>query len=288
MSQPSSKKRASVGVLFWIACILLILVIFLANRTNIQDVLQSTGLVNVVRDRFGGRNDESPETQIDAPAPANDSEPSDRGPGVEYIGPDADATSPDTPEGQRAEDPATRETADDTVDSPSASPPSTEPSASRDPNVVQRAPSPNPDKPNRLMAGLYYIKVTDEGRTYPQKVVRPVFYASSPLTETINALIEGPSGNELEDGLLNLIPPGTRLISAHVTNGVAYLNFSQNFRYNQLGAEGMVGQLQQIIYSSTEFPTVSKVQFMVEGETLDYLGGEGIFIGEPLGRDAFS
>ncbi len=138
------------------------------------------------------------------------------------------------------------------------------------------------------MAGLYFIKVTDDGRTYPQRVVRPVYYATSPLTETIEALISGPSGDQLDDGLLNLIPDGTRLISAHVQNGTAFLNFNQSFRFNPLGAEGTVAQLLQVIYSSTEFPTVERVQFLVEGEAVDYLGGDGIYIGEPLGRDAFS
>jgi spore germination protein GerM len=138
------------------------------------------------------------------------------------------------------------------------------------------------------MAALYFIKVTDDGRTYPQRVVRPVYYASSPLTETVNALIKGPTGDELDGGLLNLIPERTELISAHVDDGVAYLNFNQAFRFNPLGAEGTVAQLLQIIYSSTEFSTVERVQFLVEGERVDYLGGDGIYVGEPLGRDAFS
>ena len=138
------------------------------------------------------------------------------------------------------------------------------------------------------MAGLYYIRVTEDGRTYPQRVVRPVYYDSSPLTETIKTLISGPTGEELNNGLLNLIPDGTELISAHVRNGTAFLNFNQAFRFNPLGAEGTVAQLLQIIYSSTEFPTVERVQFLVEGEQLEYLGGDGIYVGEPLGRNAFS
>ena len=139
-----------------------------------------------------------------------------------------------------------------------------------------------------MMAGLYFIRVTDDGRTFPQRVVRPVYYGTSPLSETIQALLAGPTGTELSTGLLNLIPEGTQLISAHVQNGTAFLNFNQSFRFNPLGAEGTVAQLLQIIYSSTEFPTVERVQFLVEGEHVDYLGGDGIFVGEPLGRNAFS
>ena len=289
MGQSSGKRRTSIGVLFWIAFILLILVIFLANRSNIEDVLESTGIVEVVRDRFGGEEaedepqapaEEIPESEprqnsdeprvviADEPTPESQDD-SEEGSGTGEQEPPADTPERPSPSGT-------------TADEPQADP-ETRPSA-----PAQREPSPDPAKPNRLMAGLYYIKVTGDGRTFPQRVVRPVYYASSPLTETLHALITGPSGNELDDGLLNLIPEGTELISAHVDSGTAYLNFNQSFRFNPLGAEGTVAQLLQIIYSSTEFPTVQRVQFLVEGERLDYLGGDGIYVGEPLGRDAFS
>lgn len=290
---PTSKRRTSVGVLFWIALILLVLVIFLANRSNIEQVLDSTGVVEVVRDRLGADDpapepeQTSPPAQNEPPAgetPATEPPARDPEPQVRFTGNDP-VTAPAEPDPQPATEP---------VPAPTQEPepaPATDPAPESEPRVttpIQRAPSPDPSKPNRLMAGLYYIRVTDDGRTFPQRVIRPVYYASSPLTETINSLIGGPTGEELNEGLLNLIPDGTELISAQVRNETAYLNFNEQFRFNPLGAEGTVAQLLQIIYSSTEFPTVNRVQFLVNGEALDYLGGDGIFVGEPLGRDAFS
>ena len=187
--------------------------------------------------------------------------------------PDAVAEDADTP--QAAEDiaPSTDAVAED---------------SGRTNDDVRAVPDQDVTRPNRRMAALFFIRVTDDGRTFAQRVVRPVAYDQSPLTETIRALIAGPTGEELDEGLLNLIPTETQLISAHVDNGIAYLNFNQAFRFNPMGAEGTVAQLQQIIYSSTEFPTVTRVQFLIDGERIDYVGGDGIFIGEPLGRDAFS
>lgn len=302
MGTSSGRQRTSIGVLFWIAFILLVLVIFLANRSNIEQVLESTGIVDVVRDRL--EPDERPDA-VERPAPADEA-PTRDVPVV--VGDDEPApvrrpapTSRDPLAPSGSSEPTTRPAP---ATQPAREPepaPAREPSASDDRVAVepaapaprttapaQREPSPDPAKPNRLMAGLYFIRVTDDGRTFPQRVVRPVYYASSPLTETIRSLIDGPSGDELDDGLLNLIPDGTELISAHVSGGVAYLNFNESFRFNPLGAEGTVAQLLQVIYSSTEFSTVERVQFMVEGEELDYLGGDGIYVGEPLGRDAFS
>ena len=283
MSKPSGSRRTSIGVLFWIAFILLVLVIFLANRSNIEQVLETTGIVEVIRDRFGGSD---PDREEPAP-PLVETPPSEQAP-------DSRVTIDERPPAseQPRLDPPRRETQPEPPVEPSPVPereqPQPQPPGEPQRPPAQRAPSPDPEKPNRLMAGLYFIKVTEDGRTYPQRVVRPVYYNSGPLTETIRTLLDGPTGEELKDGLLNAIPEGTRLISAHVEGGTAYLNFNQSFRFNALGAEGTVAQLLQIIYSSTEFPTVDRVQFLVDGERIDYLGGDGIFVGEPLGRNAFS
>jgi len=254
-------------VLFWVAFILLVLVIFLANRGNIEQVLDTTGIVDVIRDRMTLDEPSVDEPPVDEP-PAQNPETLQPEPAAPNIVFDDETTRPSA---ETTESPQTIEGRDE-------------------PLIDTTVPEPEQDvsRPNRRMAALYFIRVTDDGRTYPQRVVRPVAYDESPLTETIRALIAGPSGEELDEGLLNLIPAETQLISAHVDGGIAYLNFNKSFRFNPMGAEGTVAQLQQIIYSSTEFPTVIQVQFLIEGERLDYVGGDGIFIGEPLGRDAFS
>jgi spore germination protein GerM len=136
-------------------------------------------------------------------------------------------------------------------------------------------------------ASIYYIRVTDDGTIHPERVRRTVEYVDSPMTQTLKSLLRGPTPEELSLGLLNLIPDGTELISARVENGVAYLNFSEEFRFNSMGVEGFIAQLQQIVFSSTEFSTVRRVQILIEGETVEYLG-EGVYIGDPLGRDSFS
>ncbi|TVQ27696.1 MAG: hypothetical protein EA382_03095 [Spirochaetaceae bacterium] len=277
MAKSSGKRQTTIGVLFWIALILLILVVFLANRSNIEHVMESTGLIETIRDRFGsGGETEAVDQPVREPGPTVVFDPPARDPAPSG---DPLPVAPPRQEPSPPQQPA----------APAApAPPAETPRQPAPSPAPQRAPSPDPERPNRLMANLYFIKLTDSGRIHPQRVVRPVYYATGPLTETIRSLIAGPSASELDNGLINLIPPGTELISASVQGGVAYLNFNQSFRFNSYGAEGTVAQLLQIIYSSTEFPTVDRVQFMVDGEVVDYLGGDGIFVGEPLDRTAFS
>jgi spore germination protein GerM len=86
---------------------------------------------------------------------------------------------------------------------------------------------------------------------------------------------------------VSLIPEGTRLLSVRITDGIASLCFSSDFADNRYGGEGYLGQLEQIVYTATAFPTVQSVQFLIDGEKRDYIGGEGVWIGSPLSRASF-
>ena len=104
------------------------------------------------------------------------------------------------------------------------------------------------------------------------------------MTDVIQALIAGPSGEEKNRGLISLIPPNTRILSATVRGSTAYISFSEDFQYNTFGVEGYAGQLRQIVFSATEFSNVKDVQILIEGRKVEYLG-EGIFIGGPISRE---
>jgi germination protein M len=80
---------------------------------------------------------------------------------------------------------------------------------------------------------------------------------------------------------------GTKLVSATVRGSTAVLNFNEKFMFNSLGIEGYAGQLKQVVYTATEFSNIQDVQFLIEGQKRDYLGGEGVYIGRPLSRNSF-
>lgn len=134
---------------------------------------------------------------------------------------------------------------------------------------------------------LYFMSITSDGSIVRTEVTRNMPKTSSPLYDSINALISGPSAEEEAKGCRTLVSTGTKLLSASVTAGVATLNFSGEFEFNQYGIEGTRGQLQQIVFTATAFPTVESVQFLVDGEKRDYLGSEGVWIGSPLARNNF-
>ena len=132
--------------------------------------------------------------------------------------------------------------------------------------VVPASPASQeePEKQTRNARLVLCSRSIRRGQIALKSNIRAVEYNGSPLTETMNSLLKGPSSDEINKGFLTLIPDGTRLLSARVEANTAYLNFNEAFRFNSLGREGYTAQLKQIVYTATEFSNVSAVQIMIE------------------------
>ena len=253
------KKKSSIGCLFWVALILLVLVIFLFNRKTIESVLDRTGLLDYI----------AKERTIESTEQSEEDKPILR---ILRKSPDV------TPE--------------KIVDSEKELP--DEP-VSEEPEVVVQEPVveelieevQEPETPQKLRKSRLYFVYFDGAESISLKtIVRPVYYTDSPLTDTISSLLTGLSPGEISDGLLSLVPEGTQLLGVSVQSDTAYINFNESFRFNAFGRDGYRSQLQQIIYTATEFQTVHFVQILVNGKRISHLGPESPFTGEPLSRES--
>jgi hypothetical protein len=92
-------------------------------------------------------------------------------------------------------------------------------------------------------------------------------------TAAVEALLSGPSRSERATGTRSEIPAGTRLNGIAIANGVARIDLSSEY---QAGASSRSLQLRlaQVVYTLTQFPTVSTVRLSVDGEpVLDHAVG---------------
>ena len=156
--------------------------------------------------------------------------------------------------------------------------------------VEKKAEEPKKEvaKPANTELQLCFVNIDGDGSVVRQVIKRQVAKSDSPLTTAINLLLQGPDTTKsAERNCMTLIPAGTKLLSAKVQDGVAYLNFNEAFEINTYGVEGYIHQLEQIVFTATAFSTVNSVQFLIEGEKRDYLGSEGQWIGSPLSRSSF-
>ena len=135
-------------------------------------------------------------------------------------------------------------------------------------------------------SALYFVFFSSNGDIKLNKINRMVKVAGSPLQAVMDVLLEGVNTDEINQGYLSLIPPGSKLRSIRVSDGIATMDFSEEFMFNTFGPEGMKNQLKQIIYTATEFPTVKAVQFLIDGKKVDYIS-EGIRTQEPLTKNSF-
>jgi spore germination protein GerM len=134
---------------------------------------------------------------------------------------------------------------------------------------------------------LYFVRIDTGGTVFVWPVKRELPTNGAPLSETIKALLAGPNDTERKDGVSSLVPTDTRLLGARVEAGTAFLNFDEAFLFNKYGAEGYLAQLRQIIWTATEFPSVSNVQIMIAGKRRNFIG-DNIRIDQPLDKNSFS
>ena len=257
------KNRTSFGVLFWIATILLIAVIFAANFSRMRNVIDNTHFVDVVFDDTRSTETQESESieQADAVIEFTDSIPSNTQ--------STEKEPQPVPETEEIQSEAPVVSAEE--DSEEAAPPLQE--------VAEG---------NIRRQDLYFIRVSNDGRILTERVERIINRGKSPLTRSLKALLSGPKPEDLNQGLLSLIPEGTELLSATVQNGVAYLSFNEQFRFNPMGLEGVLAQLKQVVLTAAAFPTVNTVQILINGNVVEYLGGDGVYIGKPVHPDDFT
>jgi len=102
------------------------------------------------------------------------------------------------------------------------------------------------------------------------------------LILALKTVLEAPADPEMA----STIPPGTMLLSLEERADGIHLNISQEFTTGG-GSASMMGRLGQILYTATSLDPEAPVWLSVEGEPLEYLGGGGLEIQQPMTREVY-
>jgi len=99
---------------------------------------------------------------------------------------------------------------------------------------------------------------------------------------TLNLMIDGQVPSELLAlGFSPLLPAGTEINGLTIRDGLARIDFNRSFLDYKVSHERLL--LDGLVYTLTEFSTVSRVEVLVEGEKVLTLPG-GETMAEPLDR----
>jgi Sporulation and spore germination/Immunoglobulin-like domain of bacterial spore germination len=190
---------------------------------------------------------------------------------------------------------------------PSPTPSPTLTPATPSPTVAPPTPSPTP---TTTIVRAYFLlrdpfsggEVVNEPALVP--VLRTVPKTTATATAAMRALLAGPSAKEraAEPQIVTLIPAGSRLLGIEISGGLATVDLSAEFASfspDDAWDGGMFelhGRLAQVVYTLTQFTTVDRVNFKLEGKPVKVLYGmadpedgssEAIVLDKPVTRATY-
>ena len=136
--------------------------------------------------------------------------------------------------------------------------------------------------PTLLALQVWFTR--DDGLVAVRRTQQP-----TPLVATaaIDSLLSGPTAGERVMGYASAVPTGTKLLGIAIRDGVATVDLTSEFQAGA-GSRSMQMRLAQVVYTLTQFPTVQKVRFHLDGRPVNVFSSEGIVLKTPVGRDAYS
>lgn len=102
----------------------------------------------------------------------------------------------------------------------------------------------------------------------------------------LRALFAGPTAAERRLGYGTAVPTGTALLGVSIRAGTATVDLTSRFRSGG-GSTSMLLRVAQVVFTATQFPTVERVAFRLDGRPVDAIGGEGVVVSPPVGREQF-
>jgi germination protein M len=114
-------------------------------------------------------------------------------------------------------------------------------------------------------------------------VIRSVPKTEGVGAAAVNAMLAGPTEDESANGIGSTVPADTHLLGLSIAGGTATVDLSNEYASGG-GTLSMTMRLAQIVYTLTEFPTVKRVAFELDGEPVTVFSGEGIVLDRPQVR----
>ncbi len=140
------------------------------------------------------------------------------------------------------------------------------------PSVDTTAP---PTGPTEVFVDIYLVKDGAHASTVTRSVDTPGVAANA-----IRALIQGPTAEEEGAGLASAVPADTLLLGLDIDDGLATIDLSLEFEEGA-GSFSMTSRLAQVVYTLTQFPSIDRVDFRLDGEQVLVFSSEGIVLDHP-------
>ena len=122
----------------------------------------------------------------------------------------------------------------------------------------------------------YFYSVSGKLIPIKREVEAPVT-----IENTIMLLLKGPLIAESKKGIYSEIPANVDLINVQRKDNSIIVNLSSNFG-NGGGSESVENRLKQLATTVKPLSKGKKIYLYINGSEVEYLGGEGVFVKQPL------
>jgi|GEM_PF-549873 len=134
-----------------------------------------------------------------------------------------------------------------------------------------------------MQVAVYYLKSNDS-EIYLVREVHTVKKSEGVARAALNELIKA---DPVTPGAYRVLPAETEILGISIEDGLATVDFSGDVLNVNIGAAGEALGISSIVNSLTEFPTVQRVKFTVDGradKAMDWWGHVGLY-DQPFERE---
>ena len=147
-------------------------------------------------------------------------------------------------------------------------------------NEHNRAPEPKTPEDKVPQAQVQKMKIcflsNDSSVHYVERETK-----TATLEGAINELLKGPSKYEKAHGVYSEIPEDVKLMWVKDEHGKIIVNLTRNFEYGG-GTNSIESRIKQLKLTVDSFNLKKPVYLYLDGKQVEYMGGEGIYIEQPL------
>jgi hypothetical protein len=151
--------------------------------------------------------------------------------------------------------------------SPAVSPGSATTSAAPSPSGQQPTATPTQGPAREIDLQAWFSR---NGKLFVTK--RTVPATTGVGRAALDRMLTGPSAAEYAAGLRSRIPAGTTVRGVRISAGIATVDLSSSFE-SSASPSAMPLRIAQVVYTLTQFPTVTGVRFAIDGQGVTVVGG---------------
>ena len=105
--------------------------------------------------------------------------------------------------------------------------------------------------------------------------------ASATLENALSVLLKGPLIPESKKGIYSEIPANVDVISVERINNKVIINLSKNFGKGG-GSKSVENRVKQLSKTAKLYEPNKLIYLYIDGKEVEYLGGDGVYIKQPL------